>query len=136
MKLLVLAFLFLPFLGHSQDTIIVRDTVRFDESKIVDFPEKEASYPGGMAEMMRFINQNIVYPQGIYEIDPPNKIFVSFIIDETGAIHNITIRKNGWKEAEKAILDMVTKMPNWIPAEHLGKKVATKIRFPIIIELY
>lgn len=136
MKLLLLTFLLMPFIGLSQDTIVEMDTDKYDESNVVDFPDVEASYPGGMSALLKFVNDNIVYPKGNYDTDPPSRIIVSFILDEKGVIHNITIRENGWKEGEKAVHEMVEKMPNWIPAEHNGKKVATRVRFPIIIDLY
>ena len=133
MKIYLLVLL-LPFFGNTQDTttVIQKKTVQL---KIVQWPDTEATFPGGNAEMMQFIIANLVLPYNYAVDEMLPRIDVSFVIDSTGKIRNIKIKKGFTKEMNDAVIKMMRKMPNWIPATIAGKNVNTQMRFPIEVYL-
>lgn len=105
--------------------------------EMYDFPDVEAQYPGGSSQMLRFILANLEYPQEIQieEITNTN-VRVEFIVLNSGAIKNIKILRGTNSKFDENVINMIQKMPNWIPAEMDGIKICSRIRIPINIELF
>ena len=87
--------------------------------------------------MKRFIADNIVYP----EIERcslgqfTGRIYLKFIVCENGSIYNIECeRTSGDIELDQNAIDLIEKMPNWIPAKDQNDKpVNSFVRLPIVI---
>ncbi len=109
-----------------------------DSSDIVEFPDVEAQFPGGTAEMKRFIVNNIEYPQfercnmGMED----SRVYVEFIVCSDGSITQIKCIRGKNEEINKMAIDLVKKMPNWTPAQNKGEIVSSKCRLPITICLF
>ena len=59
---------------------------------IVDFPDVEAGFPGGPAAMMKWINDNIKYPQTSIEMNEQGRVFLSFVVETNGSVASIDIK--------------------------------------------
>jgi len=125
----------MPLFALSQYYIVEDDSIKGKEYKVYDFPDKEAYFPGGAAAMQKIMLENLIYPKDMNFYDEYGKIDVSFIVDEEGVIRNIKVQRGGWKELNSIVAGVITKMPNWVPAEVGGKSVASPIRLPIHIHL-
>jgi len=104
------------------------------EDSIVDFPDIEAQFPGGVREMKAFIVDNLKYPDpiGCYQ----GRVYVAFIVEKDGGITHAEVMIGGIsKELNEEALRVVRAMPNWIPARQNGKIVATRARLPISFTL-
>ncbi len=105
-----------------------------DSLVIVEFPEIDASFPGGPFEMLKFIQNNIEYSQEM-NCDYSKKVYISFIVSKDGKISNITILR-GFDEAfNTACISLLKKMPDWNPAFDQGIAVNSKVLLPISIHL-
>ena len=104
-----------------------------DTTNIVDFPEVEASYRGGIAQMKRFLQEYIEYPEFDESIVESGRIYIEFIVCQDGSITNVTFRREVAEKLKKMSVDLISKMPKWIPAEDKGGKVASRCRLPIRI---
>ncbi len=126
MKWCLLLLLILPITLQAQEDSCGR---------IVDFPDVEAQFPGGMVEMHQFIVENLEYPEGIFDIDMAPRLYLSFIVCVDGSIHSLELGQDTSESIREMVSDIYQKMPNWIPAKENGVPVATRVRLPIIIEL-
>ncbi len=105
------------------------------EPEIFVFVEKMPEFPGGLAEMMKFLSSNIKYPPIARENNIQGRVVLSFIVNEDGSISNIeTLRDIGAACTEEAIR-VVKKMPKWSPGEQRDKKVKVKYTLPIFFKL-
>ncbi|MCJ8291617.1 MAG: energy transducer TonB [Crocinitomicaceae bacterium] len=106
-----------------------------DTSTAVDYPDVDAQFPGGNTEMKKFIQQNIEYAHiprcSLGEF--VGHIYIEFMVCEDGTIQNIQLIRSSSSEFDQVAIDLVKKMPNWIPAEFNNIPIATKVRFPIRI---
>lgn len=102
---------------------------------IVDFPDKEAIFPGGMAEMQRFIGNNVVYPETSIDMDEQGKVYLSFVVEKDGKISQVKVEKSVSKDLDREAKRVVRSMPNWEAGEVDGKKVRTRCRLPIVFTL-
>ena len=93
--------------------------------------------------MQKFISDNMQYPAESIKYKEEGNVMVQFIVSPTGEISDIFGVVRGRfnkcssaslvlaKEAER----IVGLMPNWIPGENKGKKVATRYVLPISFKL-
>lgn len=102
---------------------------------IVDYPDKEAGFPGGAAAMKQFLNDNISYPDIAIEMGDQGRVFVQFVVDKDGTIKDVQIIRGVSKEIDKEAKRVVRSMPKWEPGEVRGESVPTRCRIPINFQL-
>jgi len=114
---------------------IVDTTEIIISEEIIDFPDKDAMFPGGVIEMIKWVVQNIDYPEAAIEFNEQGRVYLSFIVEPDGSITNITIERGVSFDLDKEAKRVVKTMPNWIPGEKGGKKVRTRCSLPINFEI-
>jgi TonB family protein len=105
----------------------------YDEDEILSYAEVMPEFPGGMKEMLKFINQNLVYPQELIETDFSSRIFVQFVVTKTGEVEKVSIAKgiDSISGLNQAAIRLVKQMPKWTPGINKGKEVNVKMVIPI-----
>ncbi len=93
--------------------------------------EEPAEFPGGRVAMMKFISDNIYYPQNAKRRAVQGRIFIYFEIDKTGKVVNSRCIKGIEKECDEEALRVVKSFPDWKPAKINGRKVKQQIKLPI-----
>lgn len=82
-------------------------------------------------ELVRFLSRYLVYPEKAKYDGIEGTVFVSFIIDEKGAIYQPTVLKDIGGGCGEAALNVIKEMPNWEPGIHNGKRVKVRMNLPI-----
>ena len=96
-----------------------------------NWPPTQASYPGGVAEMMKFLKENSVYPDQAMRDSIEGKVHIQFTINEDGSISDIMVLKSTNPIMSEECIRLIKQMPNWIPSEYKGEKVKSKYMLPI-----
>lgn len=103
------------------------------------FVEKEAEFPGGATEMMKYLAKNLKLPE--YELEQDHecitgKISVRFIVEEDGSVTSIQFKNYNpnCPEFYEEITKILLSMPKWVPAANEGKNAASYYYFPIYIK--
>ena len=111
------------------------------EIEVVTNPEEVLSYaevmpefPGGMPEMVKYLLENMIYPEEMKENGIEGRIFVQFVVTKTGSIQDITIAR-GIDGLNREAIRLVKQMPNWSPGKNNGKEVNVKMVIPIRFSL-
>lgn len=126
--------LFLPlFLGWI--SLSSFEMGRPEQEPVVKEVDKMAEYPGGQQAMMDFLIKNLQYPKDAAEKKIEGKVFVQFIVSSIGVIGDVMVVKNVDPLLDAEATRVVKLMPNWIPAEKGGKKVASQMTLPIMFKL-
>jgi protein TonB len=104
---------------------------------IETFVEEEADFPGGFAEMAKFINDNIDYPQEAIDLGIKGRVTVRFVVEKDGRISNVSIATPlaGCKACDKASVKVVEKMPSWKAGKNAGREVRTWVTLPVKFEV-
>jgi TonB family protein len=112
------------------------DEVVEDEDRIenhvatISWDDTDPSFPGGHRAMVQFIAEHLDYS----EIDLiAGTVYVEFLVDTAGFIHDIKIRKGLSESADAAVVKMVAEMPQWIPGSFRNKLIAVKMTLPVRI---
>jgi hypothetical protein len=102
------------------------------KTKIYFSADSEPSFPGGKEELLKFIIHNLEYPS---HVDIQGKIYVAFIVNANGEINNIHIKRGLGKEIDQLAIDLIKKMPNWIPAKCQNENVSHSMILPIRFDI-
>ncbi len=116
MRKLILIFSFFPLTIFSQqkNNDSLDERINYKVSTVIDvMPE----YPGGLKKMQEFIDKNIVRPPNY----PKGKVYVKFIVDKTGKVTKPEILKSLNPLCDKAILEVLLKLPKFSIPKDKGK---------------
>lgn len=103
------------------------------EPEIVDnaIVEVPATYPGGEAALLDFINRNVVYPAIAVEQELQGTVILRFKVDVDGSVSTVKIQKSLSRECDKAAADVVRKLKRFIPAKQQGHPVPVWFQLPV-----
>ncbi|MCE7042772.1 energy transducer TonB [Dyadobacter sp. CY312] len=96
-------------------------------------PDVEAEFPGGKAEMYKFLLKNLRFPEKALKANVSGKVFLQLKIDSVGSIVNIKALKGFGSGVEKECIRVVRLMPAWQPARISGKSTSSLYNLPINI---
>jgi periplasmic protein TonB len=102
---------------------------------VIDFPEFNPEFPGGMPAFYIFLNKNINYPEKARQNGIEGKVFVQFIVEKDGSITDIHVINHVHSSLEKEAIRVVAKMPIWKPGKQGNKPVRVRFTLPINFEL-
>ena len=94
---------------------------------------KMPSFPGGEAEMFKWISQNMSYPQMAREAGTEGLVVLSFVVGKDGNISDIAVLKTpaGGNVLGTEATRVVKSMPRWSPGEANGHPVKVRFTLPI-----
>jgi protein TonB len=90
-------------------------------------------FPGGQEAMMKFITTHLQIPEDF--ISWNSKVITQFVVDTNGYLTDKKIIKGLNDDLNKAVLDVLDKMPPWVPGKCHGRLVPVVFTLPVIIEL-
>lgn len=110
--------------------------VKADPTAVFKVAEIMPEFIGGTSEWLRFLNQNLKYPQLAIESNKDGKVEVQFIVNKDGSIENATLLNDpGYGLGDEALRVMKLSTFKWKPAIQNGHEVkAYKIQ-PITFRL-
>jgi protein TonB len=109
------------------------EVVEEKPEEVLTFVEEEASYKGGYAAMMKYIQDNLEYPQVAVENNIQGKCYLKFVVEKDGQISNVSVARGlaGCPECDKAAMKVIRSMPPWTAGKNGGKPVRSWFQIPI-----
>ncbi len=101
------------------------------EDEVFTVVEKQAKFPGGNAEMYRYLAKNVKYPAAAQRANVEGKVFAAFIVEKDGSITNVKIVKGIGFGCDEEVLRIMKEMPKWIPGTQAGNPVRSRFNLPI-----
>ena len=92
-------------------------------------------YKGGQEAMMKFVVENVKYPEEAKKNGIQGKVFISFTVTKTGKLENIKVLKNLNDLLDAEALRVISTMPDWVPGESKGTAVDVEVTLPIMFKL-
>ena len=132
MKTEILTFCFtLFFIANGSGQI--SDTTVYKELDI--YPEfRYAKEENTAKSLERYFEENFKMPQILIDNSYSGRILVQFTVEKDGSIDQVEILRGMDDKLDKAILEFVKNMPNWVPGENDGKIVRSQMVIPIFIQ--
>lgn len=103
--------------------------------EIFQVVEHMPEYPGGMEELMKYLQKEIKYPKEALEKKTQGRVIVQFVVEKDGSITEAKVMKPVDPLLDAEALRVVSTMPNWVPGKQRGKEVRTRFTLPISFRL-
>ena len=113
-------------------------------STLVDAPVKDSVYniveempefPGGVEAMMKYVADNVKYPQEARDKDISGRVFVSFVIEKDGSVSNVEVKRGIGGGCDEEAVRVISAMPKWKPGKQKGKPVRVNYMMPLNFKL-
>ncbi|MFA6923047.1 MAG: TonB family protein [Bacteroidales bacterium] len=97
--------------------------------------EEMPSYPGGDEARMKFLQENIKYPQMAKESGIQGRVFITFVVDENGKVIDVKVLRGIGGGCDEEAVRVVKQMPPWVPGKQAGKAVRVQYNMPVVFTL-
>jgi len=112
------------------------EVIEVEESKpVFTIVEEMPTFPGGEAERVKFLRDNVVYPQQASENGIQGTVYVAFVVDSKGNVTDVKIIRGIGGGCDEEALRVVKMMPQWHPGKQNGKSVRVYYNMPIFFRL-
>jgi len=93
--------------------------------------EVKPSYNGDIYLFLKWVSENLHYPKDIGEMCFQGRVMVEFIVDEDGLISNVTVKHGLHPSLDAEVVRVISMSPKWSPGMIDGKRVKTRLLFPV-----
>ena len=118
-----------------KDEIIVEEKKPVEENKVFTAVEQMPQFPGGEAELMKYIQKNLKYPPVAMENNIQGRVVVQFVVTKTGKIGEVKVARGKDPDLDKEAVRVVKSLPDFIPGKMNGHAVNVWYTLPITFKL-
>lgn len=124
LMMLVLLFSFMTSTAQTKKNDMVFDVV-----------EVMPQFPGGQIAMLKYIMENIKYPEQAMKEGIQGRVTVRFIVEKDGSISDVRPVLSVHPLLNKEAVRVVKSMPKWSPGKQNGKPVRVRFNVPVMFKL-
>jgi protein TonB len=119
------------------EVVEVKEEVQEAEPEEIPFVvvEEMPMFPGGDAELLKYIGLNTVYPDIAKENNIQGRVIVRFCVTAKGGVSQVSILKGVDPELDKEAIRVVNTLPAFKPGKQGGKPVPVWYMVPITFTL-
>ncbi len=123
--------------AQAQPDVVANDTVKVEQSLDIlgEIVETMPAFPGGNAALMKYLSENVHYPDSCVKEKIQGRVVVEFVVNEDGHISDAEVMRSVDPLLDAEALRVVSAMPNWIPGELDGKSTKSTYFLPINYKL-
>ncbi len=97
--------------------------------------EEMPKYPGGVDAQVKFLTNNVKFPELARKEGVTGKVYVTFVIEKDGSVSNVRVIRGIGSGCDEEAIRVVKAMPKWIPGKQKGKTVRVQFNLPIVFNL-
>jgi periplasmic protein TonB len=101
------------------------------ETPIFTVVEEMPSFPGGDEARIKFLQDNMKYPQMAKESGIQGTVYVTFVINEKGKVADVKVLRGIGGGCDEEAIRVVNIMPAWNAGKQSGKAVRVQFNMPI-----
>jgi protein TonB len=106
-----------------QPILATQEEEEVAEDKIFIVVEDPAEFPGGDRGLYNYINKNVKYPIIAQENGIQGKVYVKFVVNESGKVGGAEILRPVDQSLDKEALRVISSLPNFRPGRQRGRAV-------------
>lgn len=116
---------------------VIQETKPVEEEKVYNMAmvEQQPEFPGGTAEMYKWLSSHINYPAAASEEGVQGKVIVEFVVSRTGKVENVRVLRGRHPALDKEAVRVVKAMPAWNPGRNNGQPVKVTYTLPVTFKL-
>jgi len=118
----------------SEEEVIVLDMAEEpDPSVVID---KMPIFPGGDEALIKYLQENVVYPEKAKDNKIQGRVFVQFVVTSKGTIGTVKISRSADPELDAEAVRVIQSLPNFTPGRTMdGVAVPVWYMVPITFQL-
>ena len=106
------------------------NVIKADED-IFKVVEQMPGFPGGDKARIKFLIENLKYPEEARKKGIQGRVYVSFVVEKDGSISNIELLRGIGGGCDEEGMRVVSIMPDYEPGLQRGKPVRVRFTLPI-----
>ncbi|MCX6199827.1 MAG: energy transducer TonB [Bacteroidetes bacterium] len=106
-----------------------------DSVGVYTYVEQMPQFPEGDEALIRFLQQNIKYPQMERDSSIKGNVLVQFVIMENGKVDDVKILRHVSFGIDSEAVRVVKMLPDFIPRRQEGKEVKVYYKLPLRFKL-
>ena len=118
-----------------KEEIIVEEKVEPVKEEIFTAVEQMPQFPGGEAELLKYIATHIKYPTMAAENNIQGRGVVKFVVKKDGQVGDVVVLRGKDPDLDKEAQRVVKTLPNFIPGKMNGQAVSVWYTLPINFKL-
>ena len=99
--------------------------------KVFDVVEQMPEFPGGMEALVKYMAENMKYPEDAKKQLVEGRVLVQFIVETDGSVSNTEVLMRVFPSLDAEAVRVISGMPKWIPGKQNGKVVRVKYTIPV-----
>ena len=111
------------------------DVATSKEDTVYQIVEKMPQYTGGESALMKYVSENIKYPEKAKEDGIQGRVFISFVIEKDGSVSNVKVVRGIGGGCDEEAARVIAGMPKWQPGMQKGKPVRVNYMMPVFFKL-
>jgi len=115
--------------------ILTVTDIRYPDEKVFEHVEEMPQFPGGDAALMKWLGENIVYPENASENGIQGRVILRYVIRSDGSVDDVKVVRSLNPECDAEAVRAVEAMPNWIPGKQKGSPVNVYFNLPVQFKL-
>lgn len=102
-----------------------------EEEEIFMLVESAPEFPGGDEARVRFLSENLKYPQMAKESGIQGTVYITFVVEKDGRVTDVRILRGIGGGCDEEALRVVRMMPRWKAGEQRGRPVRVQFNLPV-----
>ena len=125
----------LNVIREHKDEVIVEKKTEPEKEKVFVAVEQMPQFPGGDAELMKYLSKNIKYPTMAMENNVQGRVVVQFVVTKTGAIGEVKVIRSVDRDLDREAIRVCKSLPRFIPGKMNGQAVNVWYTLPVNFKL-
>ena len=109
--------------------------VEENENKVFTSVEQMPVFPGGDAELMKYLSSHIQYPAIAAENGVQGRVVVQFVVKKDGSVGEVKVVRGKDPDLDKEAVRVVKTLPKFIPGKMNGQPVNVWFTLPVNFKL-
>lgn len=114
-----------------KDEIVVEEKKPDVETQVFTAVEQMPQFPGGEAELMKYLGSHIKYPTMALENNIQGTVVVQFVVTRDGSIGEVKVARSKDPDLDKEAVRVVKSLPKFIPGKMNGQAVNVWYTLPV-----
>jgi protein TonB len=120
---------------HKEEVIVEEKKPEPVKEEVFTAVEQMPQYPGGEAELLKYIATHIKYPTMAAENNIQGRVVVKFVVKKDGHVGDVVVLRGKDPDLDKEAVRVVKTLPRFIPGKMNGQAVAVWYTLPINFKL-
>lgn len=118
-----------------KNEVVVEEKKAPEPEKIFTAVEEQPKFPGGDAELYKWLSKNIRYPEMAAQNNIQGRVTVQFVVEKDGSVGEVKIVRGKDPDLDKEAVRVVKSLPKFIPGKMNGQNVRVWYTLPISFKL-